>query len=251
MAKLGILLQDPKSLRIARPDDPVAMVVVQTTLVNPPRAAGTRSLAEQIRKAHPEAEIIPYVWHLISHGPRDGLRELGSRSLPGESDAFGLLQDTPEVQAAWDITLTCARNLGATRMILRTPPSLSPGTRDRARLEAWLENQLKPSGMGLIWEPEGLCEPKQIAAVCKKHGIEAMASAFYVTGRLRDESLYAHWLRVDGGGALHRMSPAHAESLLFTLDERDDRDDKTIVFGGPRGHGNLRQYQRSIDAEGF
>ncbi|MGB1278131.1 MAG: hypothetical protein ACPG77_20460, partial [Nannocystaceae bacterium] len=65
------------------------------------------------------------------------------------------------------------------------------------------------------------------------------------------ESLYAHWLRVDGGGALHRMSPAHAESLLFTLDERDDRDDKTIVFGGPRGHGNLRQYQRSIDAEGF
>ncbi len=251
MAKLGILVSDLKALRAARREDPVDVVVLQTTLINPPRATGARSLAEQIKRAHPQAEIVPYVWHYVSHGPRDGLRELGSRNLPGAPEAFGQLQATPEVEAAWTTSLQCARNLGATRMVLRTPPSLTPGARDRARFETWLEGPLKQSGMGLVWEPEGLWEPPQIASLCKKHGIEAMAPAFYVTGRTREESLFASWLRVDAGGALHRMTPAHAEGLLFTLEDRPDGADKTIIFAGARGHGNLRQYRRSAEAEGL
>ncbi len=251
MAKLGILISDLKALRAARSEDPVDVVVLQTTLINPPRAAGARSLVEQIRRAHPRAEIVPYVWHYVSHGLRDGLRDLGSRTLPGAPEAFGLLQDTEEVRAAWETSLACAQALEARRIVLRTPPSLSPGPRDRAKFETWLKGPLAASGMGLIWEPEGLWEPPQIAGLCRRHSIDAMAPAFYVTGRAREESLFASWLRVDGGGALHRMTPAHAENLLFALDDRADGGDKTIVFAGARGHGNLRQYHRSMVAEGF
>src|SRR5687768_10643248 len=125
MPRLGVILQDEHALRAARPSrpapspegadsddeavDPVELVVLRSTLLNPPRAAAARGLAEHVRGIHPNAVMVPYVWHLVSHAESDGLREAATRSLPGEARRFGHLQDTPEVQAAWEVSLRCAR----------------------------------------------------------------------------------------------------------------------------------------------
>ena len=87
--KLGVLLNDEKALHAAREADPVAFVVLRSTLINPPRAAGARGLAQRLAGLHPGASIVPYVWHLVSHAAEDGVREFGTRSLPGEAHRFG------------------------------------------------------------------------------------------------------------------------------------------------------------------
>ena len=157
--RLGIVINDDnKALRVARHDDPVDLVVLRSTLINPPRAAAATRLREMISGVHPEAEIIPYIWHLVSHGPSDGLREHGSRSLPGEARAFGLLQESEEVRQAWAIVRACAEGLGATKMVLRTPASFTPGATYRERLRRFAEARAA-EGLGLVWEAEGLWEP--------------------------------------------------------------------------------------------
>jgi hypothetical protein len=47
--KLGVLLNEEKALSAARETDPVALVILRSTLINPPRAAAARALAERVR----------------------------------------------------------------------------------------------------------------------------------------------------------------------------------------------------------
>lgn len=260
MPRLGVILQDEHALRAARPSrpapaeeaadeavDPVQLVVLRSTLLNPPRAAAARALAEQVRSVHPNAVVVPYVWHLVSHGESDGLREAGTRTLPGEARRFGHLQDTPEVQAAWEVTLRCAREMGADRVILRTPPSFTPGTINQARLAAFVEARAA-EGLRVVWEIDGLWEPATTLALARKLDIDTLVPAFEGTGRPVPQTYERRWLRVDSAGATERLRGALAESLVFALANADALDDATILFAGGRAHANLRSFARSLDA---
>lgn len=263
MPRLGLILQDEHALRAGRQSrpqgaeaaddgsdeaaDPVELVVLRSTLLNPPRAAGARAVAEQVRAVHPRAEVVPYVWHLVSHAESDGLRESGTRSLPGEARRFGHLQDTPEVRSAWEVTLRCAREMGATTVVLRTPPSFTPGTAHQARLSAFVEARAA-EGLKVVWEADGLWEPAATQALARKLDIWTMASAFEGTGRPIEQSYERRWLRVDGAGATERLRGALAESLVFALANKDALADATILFAGPRALANLRAFSRALEA---
>lgn len=259
MPRLGLILQDEHALRAARafqprPEaddadeaaDPVALVVLRSTLLNPPRAAAARALAEQVRALHPNATLVPYVWHLVSHAESDGLRDAATRTLPGEARRFGHLQATPEVQSAWEISLRCAREMGSTSVILRTPPSFTPGTQNQARMAAFAEARAT-EGLQVVWEIDGLWEPATTLAMARKLDIQTLVPAFEGTGRPIVQSFERRWLRVDGAGATERLRGALAESLVFALANADALDDTTILFTGPRAHANLRSFARSLD----
>jgi len=260
MPRLGVILQDEHALRAARPSrpapageaadeavDPVQLVALRSTLLNPPRAAAARALAEHVRGIHPNAVLVPYVWHLVSHGDSDGLREAGTRTLPGEARRFGHLQDTPEVQSAWEVTLRCAREMGADRVILRTPPSFTPGTINQARLGAFVEARAA-EGLRVVWEIDGLWEPAATLALARKLDIDTLVPAFEGTGRPVPQTYERRWLRVDSAGATERLRGALAESLVFALANADALEDTTILFAGGRAHANLRAFARSLDA---
>lgn len=260
MPRLGVILQDEHALRAARPSrpasdaagdaddaaDPVELVVLRSTMLNPPRAAAARALAEHVRSIHPNAALVPYVWHLVSHAEGDGLREAGTRSLPGEARRFGHLQDTPEVHSAWEVSLRCAREMGSDTVILRTPPSFTPGTINQQRLAAFAEARAA-EGLQVVWEVDGLWEPAATLALARKHNLQTLVPAFEGTGRPVAQSYERRWLRVDGAGATERLRGVLAESLVFALANADALDSTTILFAGPRAHANLRAFAHALD----
>jgi hypothetical protein len=250
--KLGVLLNEEKALSAARESDPVALVVLRSTLVNPPRAAAARALAERVRALHPEAALLPYVWHLVSHAAEDGVRELGTRALPGAAHKFGHLQDTPEVREAWQTTLRCAQEFGSARVVLRTPASFTPGSVGHARLTAFAAARAA-EGIELVWEAEGLWEPAQTLSLARKLGMRTIVPAFDGTGRQFAGSLERRWLRVDGAGPTDRLRGVLAEALAFAVeqagageDAAEAVDDRVVLFAGPRAYANLRSFAREL-----
>lgn len=251
--KLGVVIHDDKALRVARVDDPVDLVALRSTLLNPPRAAAATKLAARIRELHPRATVVPYVWHLVSHGPSDGLRELGTRTLPGDARRFGLLQDTDEVRQAWEITRQCAELLGASEVILRTPASFTPSAIHRERLRAFVAARVA-EGLKVIWEAEGLWEPAETLAVARELDLRTIIPAFDGTGRpLKSGAgrVERRWLRVDGAGPTTRLRAALAESLAVAVDDSGGDARVVILFAGPRGYANLRAYAAQALDLGF
>lgn len=245
--KLGVLLNEEKALSAARETDPVALVILRSTLINPPRAAAARALAERVRGIHAQAALVPYVWHLVSHGPEDGVRELGTRALPGEPRKFGHLQDTPEVREAWQTTLRCAQEFGAKQVVLRTPASFTPGSVGHTRLATFAAARAA-EGVEVVWEAEGLWEPAQTLVLARKLGLQTIVPAFDGTGRPFTGTLERRWLRVDGAGPTDRLRGVLAESLAFAVDgaESSADDAPVILFAGPRAYANLRSFAREL-----
>ncbi len=241
--KLGILASDEKAFHAARESDPVSLVVLRSTLVNPPRAAGARAVAENILRQHPRANLVPYVWHLVTHGPEDHLRELASRSLPGEPRRFGHLQNTPEVQEAWQTSLRCAQAFGAKQMLLRTPASFTPSSTNQARLAAFVEARAA-EGIELVWEAEGLWEPAQTLALARKLGMQTVVPAFDGAGRPHTGDFERRWLRVDGAGPTSRLRGILAESLSYAMASAGVT--APVLFAGPRAYANLRAFATEL-----
>ena len=253
MPKLGILASDEKAFHAARESDPVSLVVLRSTLINPPRASGARSLAQQITALHPRASLVPYVWHLVSHGPEDHVRELATRSLPGEPRRFGHLQDTQEVREAWQTTLRCAQEFKATRVLLRTPSSFTPSGGNQARLAAFVAARAA-EGLEVVWEAEGLWEPAQTQAVARKLGMQTVVSAFDGAGRPFSAAssgmpqpgvLDRRWLRVDGAGPTARFRGVLAEALSHALTIAG-APEPVVLFAGPRAYANLRAFATEL-----
>jgi hypothetical protein len=242
--KLGVLLNDEKALHAAREADPVAFVVLRSTLINPPRAAGARGLAQRLARLHPGASVVPYVWHLVSHAAEDGVREFGTRSLPGEARRFGHLQDTPEVHEAWQTTLRCAQEFGAKRVLLRTPPSFTPGVINQTRLAAFVAARAA-EGLEVVWEADGLWEPKQTQALARKLGMQTLVPAFDGAGRPFQGDLERRWLRVDGAGPTSKLRGVLGEALAHAI-ETAEVPASVVLFAGPRAYGNLRAFAQEL-----
>lgn len=225
----------------------VDVVLLERTLFEPPRASAAGRWATQVRRLFPNAEVIPYAWHLLSHGPDDGLRGLSSRTLEGEPHRFGSLQDSDEVARAWEAVRPCYDALGAKRIVVRTPASLTPGALGRKRLQGFVEKR-RADGFEIVWEPEGLWAPAEACAFAASLNITAMGPAF-VAGRPNTdedpEVLYDRgaWLRVDAMGRRPRLS---ADQLDALADHLDVVPNATLVFAGPRALANLEATADSV-----
>ena len=110
--RLGVVIDDESLLRTGRPDDPVDVVVLRWTFLNPPRAAAAKRIAERIRSVHADAELIPYAWHYLSHEPGDGIAVGSNRSLEPNAGSYGHLRGDAR-EHVWSVTKICAEALGA------------------------------------------------------------------------------------------------------------------------------------------
>lgn len=239
-ANLGLLLSDNNARRQRQPLPLVDVVLLERTLFEPPRANAAGRWATHVRRLFPNAEVIPYAWHLLTHGPDDGLRGLSSRSLEGQPHKFGGLQNSDEVGRAWEAVRPCYEALGAKRIVIRTPASLTPGAVGRKRLQTFVE-QRRADGFELVWEPEGLWSPPEVVSQAASLKITAMGPAF-VAGRPNTdddpEVLYhrSAWLRVDAMGRRPRLS---ADQLDAIADHVDVVSNPTLIFAGPKALANL------------
>jgi hypothetical protein len=236
--RLGVVIDDESLLRTGRSDDPVDAVVLRWTFLNPPRAAAARRFAERIREVHPDAELIPYAWHYLTHESGDGIEVGTNRSLEPSFGNYGHLRGDAR-DHVWSITKICAEALGSEHVVVRTPPSFSPGSLSRRRFKSFVES-LGPDDPKFLWEPEGLWTPAQAAAFASELGVEVIAPMFSMTGQLL-EFEGATWLRV-GGSKDAKLRTSHAEILADALLDLADAQPLTLLFEGPRAYSNLRLF---------
>lgn len=239
----GVVYRTPEYLRQhARIDDHVDVVLLRSTFVDPPRAAGARSLAQTIERHHPQAMRVPYAWSCITHNDHDQPSR-GTRTVPGETRNLGHLQSSDEVEHAWQVTQTAMEGLGAKQLILRTPPTFGPGSLQRRRLAAF-QKKVAEQGFHIVWEPEGLWTPDVARPVARQLGLDLMIPATSVTGQVSPD-LGPDWLRVEGE-LPGRVAENLAYELLGTLQDQVDGDrTTTLVFDGPRAYANLRNFRRA------
>jgi hypothetical protein len=252
--RLGVLLDD-LSLNGAKLDDPVDVVVIRSTFLNPPRAAAAKRQAEKIHELHRDAELIPYAWHYITHEHDDAI-EVGSNRALETTGKFGHFRSTPDVAQAWQISTICAEAFGATKLIVRTPPSFSPGALSRKRMTEFVQTHAG-GNLQLVWEPSGLWSIEAAVAFAEPLGVEVLGPALGLTGQVLDFE-DARWLRVPSGKD-GRLRASQAESLAVALDElgvleeeagdEDEGEDAsetvTLLFDGPRAHANLRAFEHA------
>lgn len=238
------LLVDDHNVRRARVEPAVGLLLLERTLYEPPRAAACRRWAERLRYVFPQAELAAYAWHLVTHGAADGLRGTSSRTLPGEPQRFGSLQPTPEVEQAMAIVRTTLEALGTDTLVVRTPPSLAPGAIGRSRLQAFFTGPA--AGLRVIWEPQGLWEPIEAAAVAAQvpaPGARLLLPAFEggrpsFAGDDRQVLVSRDaWLRVDPAGPRRTLNGGQIDALV---DHAAEEPGSVYVFTGPRALSNLR-----------
>ena len=137
--------------------------MLERTLLDPPRAAATKRWAAQVQRSFPGARLVPYAWHLLTHGPDERMVDRTTRTLAGDPRQFGGLQVNVQTGQAWDVTRLCAEAMESTTVALRTPPSITPGALGRARIRAFVDAR-RGEGFDVIWEPEGLWEAPMASA---------------------------------------------------------------------------------------
>jgi hypothetical protein len=246
MPQLALLLSEHNARHLRQPMPEVSYVLLERTLHDPPRAAAATRWAAQLRLRFPQAELIPWTWHLVSHALEDGLRKHAARTLPGDPSAFGGLKDTPENALAWRAALPCMQALEPRRIALRTPVSITPGPLGRSRIGAFVEARRAELGWETLWEPDGLWELDDAAAFARQIGATLMWRGF-VAGRpqqagstLLDEGI---WIRVDGAA---RSARIHADQLDALLVHAEEDPGAVFAFAGAAALTNLRSVAREL-----
>ncbi|MCH9688504.1 MAG: hypothetical protein K0V04_44145 [Deltaproteobacteria bacterium] len=245
---LGLLLSQHNARARRPPDSRVEVVLLERTLLDPPRAAATKRWGEQLRRSFPKAKLVPYAWHLLSHGPDERMQQRTTRTLSGEPHGFGDLQDNPQTRQAWDVTRLCLEALGSSTLAVRTPPSLTPGSLGRTRIRAFVEAR-KAAGIDVIWEPQGLWEAPDAILFARQIGCAVMFPAFAGGRAVRTEggdglAASGAWLRVDGSGPRQAIHGGHVDDLL---DHLDVEPNTVTVFAGPRARNNLAQLSDALN----
>lgn len=245
--RFGILVDDTNARR-ARRSERVDIALLQRTLLDPPRAAACKRWAQMLRSTYPNATLIPYVWHLLSHAADDGLRELGSRTLPGDAAAFGRLAPTDENAAAMGVVTQCAQSLQTDTIAVRTPPGLAPGAIGRKRIGEFVKARAD-EGLHVIWEPQGLWTPVEAMAAASTARVMLTAFEGGRPRRVDDGPVLGAagaWLRVDGAGPRRSIHGGHVDALIEHVEAQGQT---TLVFTGPRAAANVQMVADALESE--
>jgi hypothetical protein len=237
-SQLGIVIEGGARLR--EPQTGVDLVLVRNTLIEPPRRAGARKVSAALRSTFPGAELIPYVWHLVTHEPGDGLADAGTRTLAGPPHQFGGLKDTPQVAQAWESMCAAASGFGAERVVLRTAASLSPGAVGRMRLTKFVE-RARADGLTCIWQPSGLWEPAAAAQIAGQLDIPILWP-FAALGRGSTAAPASAWTLVEQRSRGKRLNPDHLDILADQLTDGPG----TVIFGGEHAVRHLRELRAAL-----
>ena len=245
--RFAIVVDDNDARRVRR-NELVGIALLERTLIDPPRGAACKTWAQQLRSTFPNATLVPYAWHLLTHAREDGLRDRGSRSLPGDDHAFGRLAPTEENAAAMGVMAQVVESLQTDTLAIRTPPGLTPGAIGRKRIAEFVRARGE-QGIGVVWEPEGLWTP--LEAMAAASGAQVLLPAFEGgrPQRVDDGPVLAApgaWLRVDGAGPRRSIHGGHVDALVEHI---EDLGGATLVFTGPRAAANLQLVAETLIAE--
>ncbi|TPV92499.1 MAG: hypothetical protein B7733_25385 [Myxococcales bacterium FL481] len=241
--RLGVVIDDDTRL-MAHHGLPVAVLALRSTWLNPPRAKGASSLANRLDERYPSAVRAIYAWHYVTHGPQDRAAAQASRSLGSAvaPQTWGHLQASPVVEEAWQTTKTCAEQLGASTIVLSTPPSFTPSALNRARLREFVESQRNRVD-ALVWDVRGLWSAGDAMVTARSLDIGVMLPASESREALTGDPDGRLWLRIEHGRR-------EADQLFENLASAEATHDAlTVLFTGARAETDLRQFHARCERE--
>ena len=139
------------------------IVEVQHTFYEPPSDA----LLTRWRATVPSRfEFTIKAWQLVTHDSTSPTYRRMKRKLPASDHGqVGSFRTTPQVLAAWERTVGCARVLRATAILLQCPRSFRPTTENVARLREFVTTVDRPDAR-LLWEPRGNWPEALLVELC-------------------------------------------------------------------------------------
>lgn len=127
----------------------------------------------------------------------------------------GELKPSADLDAALETSLAAARDVEARCLVLATPPSLTPTDLNRKRLKALVE-RIPHDAVTLAWEPRGLWEPEEAAALAADLDIVLVADP------VREPAPKGPiaYFRLRGLGESTRLSPSAVDRVAAELHAR-------------------------------
>ena len=240
--RLGVILDDDTQ-HLTRARDPISVVALRGTLLNPPRAKAASQIGSRLRATYSGAELAIYGWHYLTHVAADGLCTQATRSLGSATGdaAWGHLQQTPVTQEAWSITRQVATGIEARTTVLSTPPSFSPSSLNRRRMRAFVTERQTPE-LQLVWDVRGLWDTADALMFAAELGMGVMIPAAEL-GHSALRYDVPVWIRLEQG--TREIDPmldllASEQSLCARV---------TVMFAGRYAPADLRRFAAQISDE--
>ena len=156
--------------------DAFSVLEVQQTFYEPPRAETLRRWRASVP---PWFEFTMKAWQLVTHESRSSTyRRLRTPLSEIERTQVGAFRWTPVVQKAWETTLSCARELRASSVLLQCPASFRATDDNIARLRNFLRSARRPDGLTLLWEPRGPWGEELVQDLCRELDLVHAADPF-------------------------------------------------------------------------
>lgn len=149
----------------ARYFEEFSLVELQRTFYQPPAI----DLARRWRQEAPPGFIFSLkAWQLVTHpSTSPTYRRLKQPVSPDEAEYYGFFRPSEQVEEAWQTTLSVARELAATIVVLQCPASFTPSEENVANLESFL-GRAPRDGLTLAWEPRGRWPPDLVGTLCER-----------------------------------------------------------------------------------
>jgi len=139
-------------------------VEVQHTFYQPPQLA---TLANWRKEAPPDFEFTIKAWQLITHqSSSPTYRRLKRELTSSEKEGAGFFRPSNIVKQAWEVTLECARALGAKAVLFQCPASFRPTNENVENMLSFFDD-IKQEGLIFCWEPRGDWPEELIRDLCR------------------------------------------------------------------------------------
>ena len=149
---------------------------VQQTFYDPPPL---RTISKWRAEAPASFEFTLKAWQIITHTRTSRTyRRMRTPFTEKERDQFGAFRLNETTKRAWDTTLTCARALRATAILLQCPASFKPTEGNIANMQTFVRGVDRPPKVRLLWEPRGEWPEDVVKSLCSELSLVHVVDPF-------------------------------------------------------------------------
>jgi uncharacterized protein YecE (DUF72 family) len=201
------------------------------------------------KEAPPGAGFSLIASQWITHGTDTPGYARSQTPLPPEAAThLGGFRDTPEVKEAWERTLAAAHALGAEVILFQTPTAFTPSEPNRAAMRRFFGEIVKDTrDLALAWEPRGIWEPAQAAALAVELGVIYALDPFQLEVAPPDGA--QAYFRLYGMGIYRNKVGDDMLDLL--ADMVDSYERAWVVFANVEKYADAQRFRKLLAGREF